>query len=192
VPVPPQGPAAHGSAREAPRQGTHFTCFTSTKAQMLTGEEVLRRLRQATCSPSSAPRRCCRRSIYVSAYYCICVLMLLYVCSHTGLVGGPSLLLALSLPAFMCPPTTLCSHTSIYIYRPLTTIYVSSYYDVLLYMCQRRCCRRSLCRHIPLYLCCRTTMCVCPHTSTRVCSHYARARRVAAAGAEGQERGATR
>jgi hypothetical protein len=188
VPVPPQGPAAHGSAREAPRQGTHFTCFTSTKAQMLTAEEVLRRLRQATCSPSSAGRRCCRRSIYIclrillymcphattcvravvcghiyrapAAYYCICVRMLLYVCALT--LGSSDAHTSF----YMCPHTTIGVLILAYISTALLLLYMCPHTTIYCYTCVGDAAAGAHCVRIPLYLCCHTPIYVssCYHT----------------------------
>jgi hypothetical protein len=66
-------------------------------------------------------------TIYVSSYYCICVLILLYMCPHTTMCVSFVLMLLC-----MCPYTTICvlillcmcPHTTM---CPHTLMYVSSY-----------------------------------------------------------------
>jgi hypothetical protein len=90
------------------------------------------------------------RYYYVSSYYCICVLILLRERlgeRQASYVRANNLL-------YVCPRTTMCPHTTIYVSSfycvcPHTTIYMSSYY----------------------YMCPHTTTCVssycymCPHTA---------------------------
>ncbi len=92
--------------------------------------------------------------MYVSAYYLMCVLMLLYMCPHTT-VYVPSCY-------YIC---ALCYYMCVFI-----LLYVSLYYYIcvliLLYMCP-----------LLLYVCFYTTICVlillymCPHTSIYVSSY---------------------
>ena len=76
----------------------------------------------AECSKA---KRDCSTTIYVSSYYCICVLLLPYICPHTIIcVSSSSYKCVLILPYvssyfYMCVLILQCPHT---------TIYVSSYY----------------------------------------------------------------
>ena len=82
----------------------------------------------------------CQSSIYVSAYFDICVRILLHVCSHS----------TICVLILLCPHSTRCPHT---------TTYVSSYYYkcvlillgvlILLY----RCPHTTICVLILLYMC---------------------------------------
>jgi hypothetical protein len=82
---------------------------------------------------------CPHTAICVSSYYCIFVLILLYMCPHTTFYVS-------SYYYIFCPHTTVCVSSYYYIFCPHTTVCVlillyilSSYYCIcvltLLYMC---------------------------------------------------------
>jgi hypothetical protein len=140
------------------------------------------RMLRCLCPPSRRCRSmhtmCPHTTIYVSAYYYICVRILLYMCLHTSI---------------MCPHPTIyppaycytCARTLLYIQRPHTTIYVSSY--LLKHqraMVQRRCNRHPLptvcvlILYIRYYICVFILLYMCPHTgagtlfdSRKACPH---------------------
>ena len=121
----------------------------------------------------------CHNTIYVSTSYYLCVLILLYVCSH------PTICVLI---LYMCPHTVhvssyyytcvlillnVCPHTTICVLIllcvcPHTTIHVSSYYYIhvliLLYTCP----------HTTIYVSSYYSMCphttVCPHSTVYVSS----------------------
>jgi hypothetical protein len=99
----------HTSAYVSIRQHTSSTYDSST----------CWRLRVHTCSFASSSRA--DTTIYVSALYYICVLILLYMCPHYTIY--------VSSYYCMCLHTTRCVRIILYM-CPNTTIYVSSYYYI--------------------------------------------------------------
>jgi hypothetical protein len=116
---------------------------------------------------------CPHSTLDVSAYYYICVRILLYVssyyymCPHTAVCV--LILLCVSSYHYICVLTLLCLCFH-------TTRYVSAYH----YMCPHTtiCILILLCVLILLHMCPHTTTCVlillymCPHTTTYVSSYY--------------------
>jgi hypothetical protein len=146
--------------------------------------------------PQASLRKCVLILLFVSSYcaegiapsyYCICVLILLYMCPHTTVY--------VSSYYYMCPHTTIC-FLILLCMCPHTTVYVSSYYYVcvliLLYMCPHT----TICVLILLYMCPHTTIYVssyyymCPHTTGYVSSYiplYVSSYQIALLGRRAQE-----
>jgi hypothetical protein len=133
-------------------QGTQFTCFTSTKVQILTPNFKCRRVRGA--------------GVHRISYCHICALILLNVCPHTAKYVSSYELLCMH-------PTragrALCGMHTNYYYTCvliLTAIY-SIRVRVLcgmhagVYMCRHT----SVCVLIPLYVSSCLCIYMCPHTS---------------------------
>ncbi len=94
----------------------------------------------------------------VSSYYCVCVLIPLYI----------FVLIPLQLQLYLCPCSTvyMCPHTTVYI-CPRTTVYMSPhafvYIFVLILGLQACECIRNMCVLILAYTSPHTAM--CPHTA---------------------------
>jgi len=130
--------------------GTHFTCFTSKKVQILTQERRSSRPHAAMYMSSYCyisvlilPYVCPHTASYVSSYCYICVLILLHMSSHCPILPD------------LCPHTAMCPHTAIHVSSycfmcPHTATYVSSY----------------------CYICVLILLYMCPHTAIYVSSYW--------------------
>jgi hypothetical protein len=107
--------------------------------------------------------------IYVSSYYYICVLILVYMCPHTCIYVSAShtcIYMCQELLIYVSGATDTCVLILLYI-SPHTTIYVSGATDVSSYY--------YICLLILLYVSRATDICVlillymCPHTTIYVC-----------------------
>ncbi len=87
----------------------------------------------------------------------MCVLILLYMCPHTAMYVSSYyyvcvvILLYMSLLVYFCPHTNLCVSSYYYI-CPHTTIYVSSYYSVCVHMQVQRVVRSAFAERYSVYL----------------------------------------
>jgi hypothetical protein len=103
-----------------------------------------------------------------SAYCCVCVLILLYMCPHTAIYMSSYCYICVLILLYMCPHTAtgvshtadsaVWPHTAIKVSAvwPHTAIYVSSY-------CYRRVSYGAICSSAYCY--------VCPHTAIYVSSY---------------------
>jgi hypothetical protein len=90
-------------------------------------------------------------SCYVSLDYYICVLMLLRMCPHTTIYA--------SAYYYMCPHTAMCPHTNIHVSSYILlcmSIYVSAYYNVCVLIS---------------YVCVLILLHMCPHTTIYMSSY---------------------
>ena len=125
--------------------------------------------------------------VFVLSYTCIIYIIYIYIHTYSaaehGSAGMVRLLIA-GILLYLCPCTTMCPRTTIYVSSycyigvliliymcPFTTIYVSSYY----YMCPHTImyvssyyCKSVL---ILLYMCPRATI-MCPHTTVYLSAYF--------------------
>jgi hypothetical protein len=114
---------------------------------------------------------CPHATVYVSSYYCICVLILLYMCPHATVYVSSYYCICVLILLYMCPHALLTLVSSVLknivgllqefdavhvpievrsLYMcPYTTIYVSSYY----YICVLILLYIGTCRSSTPYMC---------------------------------------